>query len=197
MSYVPVSNSVLPDANVWFSTTLHSWLGLLAAETLGTWTFHWTEDIIAEAMYNKRKEYPHTSSHQIEAIRDRLLNTPSTRISGFEIDRSVNYPDRFDAHVHSAALHGRVQIIVTDDRKGFVGLYPDPDKCPYEVYTADEFLMLVGDSAPEAIDEVIKQQFFYFSNKKISFNLASRLQDAGCPEFAEYVRKRLQELPLT
>lgn len=195
MSYVPVTNSVLPDANIWFSTTLHAWFGLLAAETLGSWTFHWTEDILAEAIYHKRKKYPDSSSHQIEAIRDRLLKvSPNTRISGYSIDDSVVYPDKFDAHVHSAAVHGKVQYIVTNDRTGFCGLYADPDECPYEVYTADEFLMLAAESAPEAIDEVICRQFSYRLQRGTPFNIAAKLDAAQCPVFADYVRERLQFL---
>lgn len=195
MCYVPVANSVLPDANIWFSSTLHAWFSLLAAETQGSWTFHWTEDILAEATYNKRKEYPDSSSHQIEAIRDRLMKVcPHTRISGFPIDQTIAYPDEFDAHVHSAAVHGRVQMIVTDDKRGFGGLYDDPDECPYEVYTADEFLLLAADSTPEVIDVVIKRQFAYYVSKGGTFNLAAKLDKAQCPNFADYVRSRLQVL---
>ncbi|WCV10682.1 hypothetical protein [Corynebacterium silvaticum] len=58
--YTPIPNSVLPDTNIWFSTTLHAWIGLLAAEALGSWPFYWTEDILAEAIYHKRREYPKT-----------------------------------------------------------------------------------------------------------------------------------------
>lgn len=54
-------NSVLPDANIWCSATLHSWFGLIATESIGSWTFYWTEDILAEAMYHrasKRRRSP-------------------------------------------------------------------------------------------------------------------------------------------
>lgn len=191
--YVPIANSVLPDANIWFSTTLHAWFGLLAAETIGSWAFYWTEDIVSEAIYSKRKRYPNSSSHQIEAIRDRLVKVvPENRIQGFGIDQSVCYPDEFDAHVHSAAVHGRIQIIVTNDKSGFQGLYPSPDDCPYEVYTADEFLMLAADSVPDAIDAVLASQMTYYSRKKAKFNLVEKLILAQCPAFAEYIRTRLQ-----
>ena len=142
-------HSVLPDANIWCSATLHSWFGLIATETIGSWTFHWTEDILAEAVYHRRKRFPRASSQQIEALRDRLMaSMGENRISRFPIDESVTYPDEYDAHVHSAAIHEGIAIIVTNDRTGFTGLYPDPDECPYEVHTADEFLTLVADSAP-------------------------------------------------
>ena len=110
---------------------------------------------------------------------------PENRIQGYEIDNSVNYPDPDDAHVHSAALHARIQIIVTDDKSGFKGIYPSPEECPYEVYTADEFLMLVADSSPRVIDAVINNQQKYYSKKQKSFNLPKKLRAAGCPKFAD------------
>lgn len=198
-AYVPISNSVLPDANIWFSTTLHAWFGLLAAETLGSWSFHWTEDILAEASYHKRRKYPESSSHQIEAIRKRLMeHLADNEISGFPHDNSVNYPDIHDAHVHSAAVHAKIQIIVTDDRKGFDRIYDDPDDCPYDVYTADEFLMLAAESAPQAIDTVLCKQWDYYCQRyrfeRKSFNLVERLKKTGCDCFAEYIRDRQQKI---
>lgn len=190
-------HSVLPDANIWCSATLHAWFGLIATKTIGSWSFHWTEDIITEAMYHRRKRFPYTSSHQVEAIRDRLtIPMGENRISGFQIDDSVTYPDKYDAHVHSAAVHEGIAIIVSDDRTGFTGLYPDPDDCPYEVHTADEFLTLVADSAPQIVDEVITAQFNHRTSKGQSFSLPKQLRDAEAPHFAEYVRTRLHALPL-
>lgn len=190
-------HSVLPDANIWCSATLHAWFGLIATQTIGSWSFHWTEDIIAEAMYHRRKRFPHTSSHQIEAIRDRLtIPMGENRISAFQIDDTVSYPDKYDAHVHSAAIHEGIGIIVSDDRTGFAGLYPDPDNCPYEVHTADEFLTLVADSAPQVVDDVITAQFNHRTSKGQSFSLPKQLRDAQAPHFAEYVRTRLHALPL-
>lgn len=190
-------HSVLPDANIWCSATLHSWFGLISAETIGSWTFHWTEDILAEAIYHRRKRFPLAPARQIDAIRDRLMHTMGqNRISGFPIDDSVTYPDEYDAHVHSAAVHEGIAIIVSDDRTGFTGLYPDPDDCPYEVHTADEFLTLVADSAPQVVDAVITIQLTYWTSKGHSFSLPEKLRRAQAPNFAEYVRARLQSIPL-
>ncbi|MDV6300916.1 PIN domain-containing protein [Dietzia maris] len=190
-------HSVLPDANIWCSATLHSWFGLIAAETIGSWTFHWTEDILAEAVYHRRKRFPRASSKQIEALRDRLMaSMGENRISSFPIDESVTYPDECDAHVHSAAIHEGIAIIVSNDRTGFTGLYPDPDDCPYEVHTADEFLTLVADSAPQVVDAVITAQLIHWTGKGHSFSLPDKLRRAQAPHFAEYVRARLQTIPL-
>lgn len=191
-----IPNSVLPDSNVWFSLTLHSWFGLLAAETRGSWRFYWTEDIFAETVYRLRRErFPRASSKKMEDVRDRLMNSMgNNRISNFPHDSSVTYPDEFDAHVHSAAVHAGIAIIVTDDRKGFMGLYPDPDDCPYEVYRSDEFLMLAAQSAPEKMDAVILEQLNYHQRRGKPFSLPKKLAAAGCDDFAEHVRQRLQIL---
>lgn len=129
----------------------------------------------------------------MEDVRDRLMNSMgNNRISDFPYDSSVTYPDKFDAHVHSAAVHAGIAVIVTDDRKGFSGLYPDPDDCPYEVYRSDEFLMLAAQSAPETVDAVILQQHNYHHGRGKVFSLPKKLVAAGCDDFAEYVRQRLQ-----
>lgn len=196
---VPQLNSILPDANILVSQTLHSWIALIAIETQGSWCFYYTEDILNEAGYHRRKRYPETASKQIEDLRGRLIhpNGPFKRIANFSIDSNVTYPDEFDAHVHSAAIHGNVGIILTNDKKGFKGLYKDPDDCPYEVYSADEFLMLVAESAPSVTDAVIKQQQEYWKScyeKGKSISLPKKLRKAECNMFADYVCKRLQAL---
>lgn len=43
----PHTASILADANIWVSSPLHSWFALIAAETTGSWSFYWTEDIMA------------------------------------------------------------------------------------------------------------------------------------------------------
>lgn len=188
-----VPNSVLPDANIWVSQTLHSWFALIAAETRGDWRFYWTEDILAEALYHRRKRWPQAPSCWVEKARDRLMvSMGDHRIDSFEIDTSVSYPDGFDAHVHSAAVKAGIAHVVSDDRKGFVGLYADPDDCPYEVYTADEFLCLVADSAIPVIDAVIKLQYEYFCGLGKSFSLPSKLEAANAHRFADVVRQRMQ-----
>lgn len=125
-----------------------------------------------------------------------MASMGENRISNFPIDESVTYPDEYDAHVHSAAIHEGIAIIVTNDRTGLTGLYPDPDECPYEVHTADEFLTLVADSAPQVVDAVITAQLIHWTGKGHSFSLPDKLRQAQAPHFAEYVRARLQTIPL-
>lgn len=190
-----ISNSVLPDANIWVSQTLHSWFCLIAAETRGDWRFYWTEDILAEAVYHRRRRFTETNSKQIEDLRDRLVKTiGENRITHFPFDSTVVVPDENDAHIHNAAVHAGISIIVSDNLKDFENIYKDADDCPYEVYSSDDFLMLVAASAPDVIDAVAKLQHDYHAQKGKSFSLPKKLDRAGCPCFGEHVRTRLQEI---
>ncbi|WP_238599428.1 PIN domain-containing protein [Corynebacterium heidelbergense] len=150
---------ILPDSNVWASATLHSWFGLIAAESLGTWSFLWTEDIVAEAVRARRRRFPKSSSRQMEAVRDRLVEAlgSDSRISNFPHDATVVYTDPDDAHVHSAAVYAEVDYLVTGNIKHFRNLYQNPGRCPYDLMTPDEWLCLAAQSAPGLIDRVILQ----------------------------------------
>lgn len=184
--------SVLPDANIWVSATLHSWFALIANETTRAWTFHWTEDIMAEAVKGRRRRFPKSSSKQMEDLRARLLDIfGENKITSFPHDGSVTYSDDFDAHVHSAAVHAGIAMVVTDNIKDFENLYADPDECPYDLFTADQWLMVVAKSEPSAVDKAILQQHSYWSQYG-KHNLPRKLEDAGCADFAAYVRMRLQ-----
>lgn len=153
---------------------------------------------MAEAVKGRRRRFPESSSRSVENVRDRLIRIlGENRISGFPYDASVTYPDRFDAHVHSAAVYAGVSMVVTENIKDFDSLYHDPDDRPYDLFTADEWLMLAADTAPEQVDSVIRQQLNYWQSRNVPFNLVKKLQLAGCPGFGEYVRKRLQQASLS
>ncbi|MEJ4100844.1 PIN domain-containing protein [Corynebacterium mastitidis] len=189
------AGSVLADSNIWVSATLHSWFALIASETTGSWSFYWTEDIMAEAVKGRRRRFPKSSSKQMEDLRDRLLTIfGENKITGFPYDTSVSYPDAFDAHVHSAAVHAGIGIVVTENIKDFEALYENSDDRPYDLLRADEWLMLAAKSAPMEIDAVIRQQYSYQARIKDTFNLPAQLHQAHCPQFADYVRSRLQTL---
>jgi hypothetical protein len=59
------------------------------------------------------------------------------------------------------------------------------------VLTADEFLLLVGDSAPELVAEVAVSMCRYWFKRSGDANLPKKLKDAGCRLFAERVRAHL------
>lgn len=65
------------------------------------------------------------------------------RIKGCAIDPDLMYTDEYDAHLHAAAEYGDVQYAITND-SGFHDVAVAHDEfLGYEVYTPDDFLMLV------------------------------------------------------
>ncbi|WP_332520260.1 PIN domain-containing protein [Speluncibacter jeojiensis] len=186
--------NVLPDANVLYSRTLRDWICLLANRS-GPPLFRlcWTEDILAELVYHLRKNHPHFSDQQIGGVRDRITAVAEHgRIRGYEIDPGLEYTDEYDAHLHAAAEHGRVQYVITSD-KGFHRFAADNDDLlGYEVYTPDDFLMLVHKDSIITVREALLDQIAYHRRRGGSFNLVSRLESAPAPNFAAAIRTMMQ-----
>lgn len=180
--------NVLPDANIWASATLHSWFGLIAAVSPGVWKFHWTEDILAEAVHARRRRFPHASSTQMEQLRERLMTVMGdNQIRDFPFDGSAALPDPLDAHVHSAAVHGDIDVLVTQN----VADFQVAERLPYDVVTADRWLIGATYTAPRVVDRTISQQLEFRRRIGEPFDLAAQLRAADCPGFAEIVHTRL------
>ncbi|MBM4608566.1 hypothetical protein GS416_11870 [Rhodococcus hoagii] len=76
---------------------------------------------MVEFQYNLRKKNPFLDDAQVGGIRRRLESTfgEDSRISGYTVDPAGNYPDVGDAHVHCAAVHGSVDLLLTNNVKHF------------------------------------------------------------------------------
>ena len=189
--------NVLLDANILYSRTLRDWIALLQIEAPGLFNVTWTEDIMAETLYNLRKKHPLWSEEQVGGIRRRLEQAfTGGQITGYQIDATLNYPDIGDAHVHAAAVHGAVDIVVTANGKDF---HYDTE-LPYEIYHPDDFLVLVDDGASVAVRSVTQKQLLYFHGKSSSddgVDLPQRLKDADAPNFAARVREHLQHVDMS
>ncbi|PPJ01219.1 hypothetical protein C5E51_34455 [Nocardia nova] len=188
--------SVLVDANVLYSKTLRDWLALLYLDPgNGMFEVMWTDDIMAEFHYHLRKDFPLFSDAQIGGVRRELEKSFQTgRITGYTIDETIDYPDVGDAHVHCAALHAGVDILLTDNVKDFTGF----DELPYEIYKPSEFFELVDDDAPHLVRAVTEQQLVYHVRKSKTgrVSLPEKLKSAGAHGFAERVRKHLQKIDI-
>ncbi|TVU61951.1 PIN domain-containing protein [Paenarthrobacter nitroguajacolicus] len=187
---------VLLDANILYSRTLRDWIGLLQCEAPSLFTVVWTEDIMVETLYHLRKNNPLWSEKQIGGLR-RQFEAAFTggQITGYQIDTALTYPDIGDAHVHAAAVHGAVDILVTKNGKDF----PYSDDLPYEIYEPDDFLVLVDDAAPQAVRAVTESQLRYYHQKCSSdegVDLPLRLKKAEAPKFAARVREHLQHMDM-
>lgn len=186
--------NVLVDANVLYSRTLRDWLALLYLRS-GQSMFEvmWTDDIMAEFQYHLRKKHPLLDDAQCGGVRRNLERTfASGGIRGFTIDPDGHYPDVGDAHVHCAAVHGQADILLTEDAKGF----PHSDDLPYEIYTCDEFFVLIDDSDPRLVRTVTEEQLRYHHAKGSGNSLPARLNAADAPNFAERVRSHLQHIDI-
>jgi len=157
--------------------------------------FHlkWTEDILAELIYHIRKKHPHYSDAQVGGIRDRIIAVaPHGRIKGYVIDSDLAYTDDYDAHLHAAAEHGGVHYVITNDNRFLDFAEANDDILDYEVYTADDFLMLVNQSSPAAVREVLLEQIDYHRRRGGTFNLPASLESSGAPQFADVIRKMMR-----
>lgn len=187
--------NVLPDANVLYSRTLLGWICLLATRS-GLPLFHlrWTEDILAEVVYPLRKNHPHYSDRQIGGVRDKIVDIVAEdgRISGYDIDPELGYTDECDAHLHAAAEHGDVQYVITNDGGFHHFAAANDELLGYEVYTPDDFLMLIHRDAIATVREVLLDQICYHGRRGKPFNLAASLESAQAPMFAAAIREMMQ-----
>jgi predicted nucleic acid-binding protein len=192
-----VLTRVFVDANVLYSRTLRDWLALLQLSSPGeVYTVYWTEDVLAETIYHLRRSHPDWNGAKTTSIRDLIARTfEGGRVDDFEIDDSFLGSDTNDRHVHAAAVACQADFLLTCD-KGFFNADQDVDSMPYEVYQPDDFFVLVDDNAPHLVQQVTCQQTMYWVKRTGRADLASKLIDAGCPEFAERVRNHQGQLSL-
>lgn len=150
---------------------------------------YWTEDIMAETLYHRRKSNPFLSDEQVGGIRRRIAETlgGNSLITGYRIDSTLEYPDLFDAHVHCAAVHGGMDVVLTANCSDF----EDRDDLVYEIYNADDFFQLIDDSHPLLVRQVMHEQLAYWVPRS-GKSLPEALREAGAPVFAERIRSYLQ-----
>ena len=184
--------SVFVDANVWYSRTLRDWFGMLyTTPDSAPFVVHWTEDVLAELIYHLRREHPDWSGARITTIRDRMAGAfEAGRVDDFTVDSSYAGKDAHDAHVHAAAVACSADVLVTLNLGDFVW---DENTAPYEVMHPDDFLLLVDDSNPELVAEVVGRMCAYWIGRRGEADLPGSLHLADCPQFAERVRKHLRQ----
>lgn len=194
---MPTPTLALPDANVLFPRTTRDWLLLLKnASGGGMFQVAYTEDILAETVYRLRRKHPDLSGSQLTIIRDRIVETMDSRIEDYPSGQDAEQiKDPFDRHLHAAAVAGRADCIITLD-KGFTQLPPEArDQLNYEIYTPDEFFVLVDDSSSSTVISALSQQIEYWNRHPAATKDPSQaLLDARCPDFAVRVKQHCREL---
>lgn len=180
----------LPDANVLYSRTLRDWLFLLRNQTRsGMFTIHTTEDLVCEVGYSTRRRAPDADGRLIHRLVVSLRSNVDSIITDYPDDALYGGTDLDDRHVHSAAVAGEIDVILTNDR-GLLGTTDDR----YEVSTPDEFFPLVDDSLPHVVRAVALEQATYWSGRTSARTLETALEQARCPVFAERVRGHLADV---
>ena len=177
---------VFVDSNVLYSRTLRDWLGLLSLEgSTPAFVVCWSEDVMAEVLYHLRRDNPGWPGHKIRAVRDRIAGFfEGGRVEEFEVDGSYRGKDTHDAHVHAAATACRADYLLTVNVNDF-----DDRDTSYEVIDPDAFFVLIHAAAPAHVESVTREQMRYWANKRDEAQLPEYLDAAGCPQFAELVRR--------
>ncbi len=189
-----MTTRVLVDANVLHPRTLRDWLLMLKLQT-GTqmFTLASTEDILAETIHSIRRRYPHMAGGVMARTRELITQTLDEMIRDYPVG---DFPgaDINDSHVHGAAVHAQVDILLTND----TGWDRVADQLPYDIYRTDDFFLLVSDSAPRAVADVACQQIQHqLARGADEVDLVASLKSAQCPQFAERVRQLLQTIDFT
>lgn len=182
---------VLVDANVFYSRTVRDWLGLMyTTPEAEPFLVCWTEDIVAELLYHLRKNHPGWDGGRIVAVRDQICGTfEAGRVSDYAgTDESVR--DQGDAHVAAAAIACDADMLLTFN----VADFSDSDELPYEVWTPDDFFVLVNESSPTLVALCVDKQIQYWGRKREDVDLVAMLQRADCPEFADVVLGHLRRI---
>lgn len=150
----------------------------------------WTEDIMAELLYHLRKGHPEWDGGRIAAVRDQICGT-------FETGRVRDYPgtsasvrDPDDAHVAAAAVACGADMLLTFN----VGDFSSTEELPYEVWTPDDFFMLVEESSPTLVVRCVEKQIQYWGRKQDEADLVAMLRRADCPKFADVVLGHLRDI---
>ncbi|WBB74487.1 PIN domain-containing protein [Micromonospora sp. WMMD1128] len=197
---IPGAPLVFLDANVLFSRTLRDWISLLALESdCNVFDLRYSEDVLAEWMYRLRRKRPEHSEQAIGGQRRRFVEAfPYGLVTGYSPSDVPCPPDSDDRHVLAAAIHGAVDILVTDDQRAF------PPECVRErlsVLTSDDFLNWVADRSVSLVQRVTTRQIDYYRRSLVApdrdaVELIAYLRKAGAPRFARRLEEQLPEPPV-
>lgn len=193
----PGATLIFLDANVLYSRTLRDWFSLIALDSgVEGLTLRWSEDVMTEFIYNRRRANPAASDSDIGRLRKVLTETfPEAMISGYRIHPSlVEGKDKFDAHVLAAAAHGNVDYLVTANYKDFEQF---AESFEFEIFLPDDMLCLIEERRPDAVQSAILKQGSYWGARPGSKKLPEALADAGAPNFAALVRAKLSRMALS
>jgi hypothetical protein len=114
---------------------------------------------MAETLYRVRRSNPGLEGGAIAAAHDNMITVMDLRVADYPSGHdAAQIADPFDRHIHAAAVAGGVNCIITNDR-GFTELpMALRDELEYEIYTPDEFFVLIDDSSPALVRATVQRQ---------------------------------------
>ena len=190
-----VVHRVFVDSNVLGSKTQYDWLFMLKQEC-AMFAVCTSDDVLDEAHRVWRRKHPNAGgemrAQRAALFRDNFDEVLAEWTGGAASDlRDVD-----DTHVHNAARSAEVDILLTNN----VSDFGDPALLPYDLYTPDEFFLLIDSNKPADVLAVARRQAIYWHRRNESqstserVTLADALRKAGCPGFAAAVESHLQTL---
>lgn len=188
-----MTQRVFVDANIFVSRTIMDWLLHLRELNQGMFQLHATEDIFVEALHATRKRNPRAPGNLLEDRMKKIRDCVDEVLPNFSGNLPFTGSDEGDYHVHAAAIAARADVILTQNRPADITANPDDE--PYEIYTADDFFLLIVQSNPNCLLPSTQAQLSYWSRRGDA-QLDDRLHKAGCPQFADRVREALRALAM-
>jgi predicted nucleic acid-binding protein len=182
------------DANVLFSRTLRDWICLLALDSDKTaFGLRWSEDVLAEWVYQMRRKRPDIPDDSLGRFRRWLAEAfPEAMVRGYRPSDVPRPPDIHDWHVLAAAACVPVDFLVTADRRGFVRA--QTRDLGVDILSPDEFLNLIADRHPDLVELRLAHQIDYLRGRRRASAAELReeglaaLTRAGAVRFAERLR---------
>lgn len=147
-----------------------------------------SEDVLAETEYTLRRRFPEAPGRVIVDRRAKIVRYMDSILKDYDGSVAYNGSDPNDRHVHAAALASDADILLTQDRN-----FESDDDEFYEVYRADDFFVLVDDSALLSVQHVTAMQRAYWADRG-GKSIVTALQEADCPQFADRVNQHLRTL---
>lgn len=180
----------LLDANVLYPAVLRSFLIDLSLQ--GVYQAHWTDELQDEWMRNlrlNRPELDESKLRQTQRLMDQVL--PEARITGYEpLISTLTLPDADDRHVLAAALHGQVDVIVTQNLRDFPSAVLGASGV--RALSPDDFLGgFLPDQADALIEALRAQQGRYRAPPLTLADLLHRLAQQGVPTLAHSLASHL------
>lgn len=186
---------VFVDSNVLGSRTQYDWLFMLR-NACGMFAVVTSDDVLDEAYRVWRRKHPAAGSDLRAHRAAHFAANFDEVVDSWEGGEAPTLKDEHDTHVHNAAKAANVNILLTNN----VADFGDPELLPYDLYTPDEFFVLINQNNPAAVREVTRAQAMYWHGRnqreqdKEPVKLADALRRAGCPTFAVEVEAHLKVL---